>query len=551
MPESQEPKSRPPMGVAGNAPPAQQEQVQQQSAQELDPAVLDAYFDTDEDGNGDGDAGTSMNPIGAISLLARQFSFVLIPFLFAIVTLLLAFLFLSVHSAGQHGLAVSELWAIGLIALAMAVLQGMMLYYSGSNAELWFLSLLVGFVLFPPVLFFALDGATASLITLGIMIVVCLVIAWICKEFVQEGHVGLVYSFGKYLRTLPPGLHFLPPWERVTFTLDTRESQWTCPQQIVRMSPNEDLSLAGTIAYEIIPEDAHLTVQYVNEWEQQLKDRFRATLQNIAREFKPEDFYPWQSGAGNRPDPNAVSDTHAGPPEEKTPGWGRMNARLLQLMQEQAAPWGVQINWATIHDVVPLPHFDHVETVRAGTGAARGAGIVGAASTANSVSSSRPGTTRVAPTPPQRQNGAPAASASVPQPPPAAPTAATQVAQTQVDTDPNKKLYDAVRSGGIKDPETIRRIARNFEDIAQDPVKSQNFPFDAARAASNLYARAKYYEDLISASAEFSYNDEYDEDGGDDGDGEDGDISENLSGPTQVDWLRQPPPDDDLTARGG
>src|SRR5579875_2965324 len=185
MPESQEPKSRPPMGVAGNAPPAQQEQVQQQSAQELDPAVLDAYFDTDEDGNGDGDAGTSMNPIGAISLLARQFSFVLIPFLFAIVTLLLAFLFLSVHSAGQHGLAVSELWAIGLIALAMAVLQGMMLYYSGSNAELWFLSLLVGFVLFPPVLFFALDGATASLITLGIMIVVCLVIAWICKEFVQ------------------------------------------------------------------------------------------------------------------------------------------------------------------------------------------------------------------------------------------------------------------------------------------------------------------------------------------------------------------------------
>lgn len=531
MPESQEPASSQSMSRAGNAPPAQgQTQQQKQGAQELDPAVLAAFFETDADADVDGDADADMSSTGTLSLLTRQFSFVLIPFLFAIVTFLLAFLFLSGHSPGPHSLPTTELWAIGLIALAMAVLQGMMLYYSGSNSGLWFFSLLVGFVLFPPVLFFALDGAAASLITLGIMIVVCIAIAWICSEFVQSGHVGIVYAFGKYQRTLPPGLHFLPPWERITRSLDTRESQWACPQQLVHMSPNEDLSLAGTIAYEVIPEEAHLAVQYVDNWEQRLKERFCAILQNIATEFKPEDFYPWQSGAASRLGPNAGNDAN-----EKTSSWSQMNARLLQVMREQAAPWGVQINWTTIHDVTPLPHIDHAGAMRAGTGTAA----------ANSAPSSRPGTTRAVPAPSQRQSNAPSTDARAAMPPQMAP--ATPVAQTQPGTDTNKrteaiiKTYDAVRNGTITDPETIRRLAKRFDAIAQNPVERQNFPFDAARAASNLYARAQYHEDQISASAEFAYNDEYDDDA---------DMAEDLSEETQLDWRHQPPPDDDLTGGG-
>ncbi len=532
MPEPQDPPSGQSMRMAGNAPSVQ-------GAQELDPAVLAAFFDAEADADVDGDADADMNG-GILSRLARQSSFILIPFLFAVVTFLLAFLFLTLRSQGFHSLPTTELVAIGLIVLAMAVLQGMMLYYAGSNSGLWFFSILVGFVLFPPVLFFALAGAAASLITLGIMLVICIAVAWICSAFVQAGHVGIVYSFGNYRRTLPPGPHFLPPWERIARSLDTRESQWTCPQQLVHMSPDEDLSLAGTIAYEVIPEEAHLAVQYVDNWEQRLKERFCAILQNIATAFKPEDFYPWQPGAVNRSDPNSGNDT-----KEKTPSWNQMNARLLQVMREQAAPWGVQVNWATIHDVTPLPHVDHVEAGGTRTGTARMAGNSGTASTtANSAPSSRPGTARAAPTSSQRQSSAPPvdAGARMAQPPPVAPAAQTQApADTNKKVDAIIKTYDAVRTGVITDPETIRRLAKRFDAIAQDSALSQNFPFDAARAASNLYARAKYYEDQISASAEFTYNDEYDDDV---------DIVEDLSGETQLDWRHQPPPDDDLTGGG-
>lgn len=545
MPEAQEPRpsQQPAMSMAGSAPSPQGEaqtpaQAQALGAQAIDPAVLAALFTDDGDSPADGEADAATGRMETLRLLARQFSFIIIPLLFAIITFFFAVLFFMAR--GPSSFPPIELLAIGLIALAMAILQGMMLYYSGSNSGLWFLSMLVGFVLFPPVLFFALAGAAASLIILVIMLVICGAIVWLCKALVQDGHVGIVYSFGKYQRTLPPGANFLPPWERLARVLDTRETQWTCKPQTVHMSSTEDLSLAGTIAYEIIPEEAHQVALHVNNWEQQLQDRFRASLQAIATEFKPEDFYPWQQGSAPRsPLPtngtNASDDTNAGSPKAKTPTWSRMNTRLFQLMRDQVAPWGVQINWVTIHDVTPLPHISSMEGTK---------GTMGTAP-ANPPPSSRPGATRTAPVPPQRPQPAPAAT---PPPAPAVATAAATANSKQFE--PIIKSYDAVRNGIITDPDTIRRIAGNFDAIARDPVVGQNFPFDAARAASNLYARAQHYEEQISVSAEFPYNDgmndEYDDDDDDDEDG----IVDDLSGQTRPDWLNQALPDDDLTAGG-
>ena len=60
--------------------------------------------------------------------------------------------------------------------------------------------------------------------------------------------------------------------------------------------------------------------------------------------------------------------------------------------------------------------------------------------------------------------------------------------------------YEAVRSGHISDPETIRGLAQRFLTIARDPEANNNFPFDAERAAQTLFQRAKWYEDQANAS---------------------------------------------------
>ncbi len=55
--------------------------------------------------------------------------------------------------------------------------------------------------------------------------------------------------------------------------------------------------------------------------------------------------------------------------------------------------------------------------------------------------------------------------------------------------------YNAVRARRITDPETIRKLARRFYEIENDPEANQNFPYDAGEAARILLRRAKLYED--------------------------------------------------------
>src|SRR5207247_7731484 len=53
-----------------------------------------------------------------------------------------------------------------------------------------------------------------------------------------------------------------------------------------------------------------------------------------------------------------------------------------------------------------------------------------------------------------------------------------------------KESYEAVRTGRLRDPHTIRDIAARFEALANDP----NIDVDALKAAQILYHRAWIYE---------------------------------------------------------
>jgi hypothetical protein len=128
---------------------------------------------------------------------------------------------------------------------------------------------------------------------------------------------------------------------------------------------------------------------------------------------------------------------------------------------------------------------------------------------------------------------------STPAPAPAAAAAANAANKSKDEV--LIKAYEAVRSGSITDPETIRRIAVRFENVARDPAANHSFPFEAARAARNLYDRAKYYEDLVSASAEYGYNDQ---------DHYEDAAFEDYSGETEPNWIHRPPSDNNLTGGG-
>jgi hypothetical protein len=81
------------------------------------------------------------------------------------------------------------------------------------------------------------------------------------------------------------------------------------------------------------------------------------------------------------------------------------------------------------------------------------------------------------------------------------PDAVTSISPQAIKVDILRDTYEAVRQGRITDPNTIRDAARRFEVIARDPEWSQKVDFDASRAASTLYQRAKMIEEISHAHA--------------------------------------------------
>jgi hypothetical protein len=53
------------------------------------------------------------------------------------------------------------------------------------------------------------------------------------------------------------------------------------------------------------------------------------------------------------------------------------------------------------------------------------------------------------------------------------------------------ELYNSVREGRVTDIKVITDLADRFEAIANHPEASQQFDYDAGRAAYNLHAQAR------------------------------------------------------------
>jgi hypothetical protein len=420
----------------------------------------------------------------------RRLSPVLAPLLFGGVTFLFILPFvlnnrayLSTTGSLPTGLI---LLAIGLVLLVFALGQGIMLYYAGTNDVLWSLGMICGFSLFLLTGCFAIFGPLPSIILLAVLLLLGFLFVRLYIRPTPEGQVDIVEAFGKHSRTLFPGLNFVAPWEKIVYKLDTREKVWSCSMQKVPVSRSEEVQLAATITYQLMPEDAHLAALYVSNWEKSLQELFVATIQSVVGELSPEDFIAWTQTPRSR--------QAAGSPNN--PGrWDRINTILVQRMQDQVAHWGVQIDEVHIRDVALVPHIPLM--AEANPPASPQPVHAGVARSPAQIAPAQP---NQPPAHPQVQSRKPELSPSPAPPPAGTPTPAISK------VDMLKDAYEAVRTERITDPITIREIAAHFESIANDPEESQNVDFDAARAARTLLERAALIEEQIRADAE--YNDD-------------------------------------------
>lgn len=492
----------------------------------------------------DNNGGTEQLPddssrFDTLKKIGQQISPIVTPLLFGGIT----FLFLlPLMSSGQFYLHTDRIWPVGLVIVAVMILQGMMLFYAGANNVYWTLGIVGGFFLFLLVGCFVLFGPFSTLVLLVVLLIVSVIAARFSMHPVVEGSVDIVYAFGKYSRTLFPGLNFMLPWEKVFAHLQTKERQWTCPEQTAPVSRDEDVHFKAMICYQLMPEDAHLAVLQVEKWEEALQELFKTVLQNVAGHLKPSDFLAW-------PDKSRLHQSSDGslrlsnPEVEEATHWEHINLLLAQEMQDRVAAWGVMMNWVYIRDVTLTPRVPintdamiNMNVAKAGTPPVQaqaqrppvsmGADSAGRAPTPPVVGKQSP-QMAVKPQADARPAGPPVT--------PAAP--GTKHPKEEV----LKNAYKQIQSGAITSPDVIRSIAANFQAIADDPEASQNVSFDAAQAARTLYDRAKLIEEQESVASPVMSTSTPPVSGA---------RAPRAGMPAQSGWSYRAPSDDNLTAGG-
>jgi hypothetical protein len=409
--------------------------------------------------------------------LARQLSPVLVPLPFAVVVFFLSRLL------STPGPAFLPALATGILLLALTILQGSLLYFAGANDTLWLLYIAGGYALFLLGGVFAAFGVVASLVTLGLLLVLG---GFLTRRGIyptKEGYVDLVELFGKYTHTFYPGLNLLLPWEKVSQRLNTQETIWLTPLQHVPTSRDQDVQLTATVSYQLIAEDAHLAALMVNNWEGSLQALFIGTLQSVINELSPADFVAWTQSVYTR----SASEALAFNPAAAT-RWDQINNALNRRLQDQVAAWGVQINWVRIQDLTILPH------------------TVGLHTHHNEMTLIVKPEKKPEPEPVPVSKGAakpeePKKPAPAPEPAPKEAPAAAKVAlpaNKVASVETLIEAYNAVRLNNITDPATMIEIAQRFDDLSKDPVLNQTITFDAGRAASTLRERAQKLQELSS-----------------------------------------------------
>jgi hypothetical protein len=448
----------------------------------------------------------------------RRRSFWLVPLIFI---LLFSFLVLLVNPPLSLALL--------FIFAAIGMLEAAVLF-NVSNDAFWVVGVVAGFVLMTAVAFFAFFSAIFA--TLLSILLLALGVVAIRERYyaVKEGTVAVMGLFEKYNRTLQPGFNLRVPGEKVLGIVSAHRERHQVRIPSLTLSTGEHVALDVAMSYQIIPGQEYLAIRNTKDWKEPLQQLLVEVTQDVVSTLTFADFsrqpgsQPAHIGAGGSLS-DSLDDEH-----EQAP-LARINDRLTHEMRDQAADRGVAIHAVKVHLLETLPG--------AGKGSAPGkasaaapaapasppAPILPAVGQAIAPPADRSRPTGGPPTRPlpqiptdQSEGGTlpqlvfPGQSIPVPQLPvtPIAPPPRGGVPPVVAEPTPPPVLspqalaetYDAVLRRRITDIATIRRIVMQFETVANDPLLSEQVPFDAAAGAENL--RNHLYQLELQARSQLS-----------------------------------------------
>jgi regulator of protease activity HflC (stomatin/prohibitin superfamily) len=167
--------------------------------------------------------------------------------------------------------------------------------------------------------------ATSALVIAALALAIILILTMV--KSVPQGENWTVERFGRYTRTMEPGLHFLLPLvDRVGSRINMMETVLDIEEQEVITRDNAMLLADAVAFYQVI--EASKAAYEVRNLEQALRNISQTNIRSVLGSMDLDE---------------SLSNRDA------------INQRLLQVIDDASTPWGVKVTRVEIRDLAPPP----------------------------------------------------------------------------------------------------------------------------------------------------------------------------------------------------